>query len=83
MVTLPPTFTATKYPGYFWDVESLRLFSIKSGELKPMKITYPTRFNTYPTPGYRVSHKGRRRHLMLPDLMKLEVKDSEIGVNDV
>jgi len=83
MVKLPPTFTATKIPGYFWDVESLKLFSIKSGELKPMKMSHPSRFNHFRPPHYRVSHHGARRLLFQHALMKLKVEDSEIGVNDV
>jgi len=38
MVTLPPEFTATKFPGYFWNIEDKQLYSIKvGGVLKPLK----------------------------------------------
>jgi hypothetical protein len=77
MVTLPPTFTATRFPGYFWDVESLTLYSIKSGVLLEMKPVVPNYFNDHRA-GYRISNKGQRKFMSLNYLMKLEVKDSVI-----
>lgn len=79
MVTLPPNFTATKFPGYFWNVEDQQLYSIKiHGVLRPLKIIQPNNFNMLPRPAYRVSVKGRRRLLFLDDLKKLTLEDSEV-----
>lgn len=79
MVTLPPPFTATKYPGYFWNIEEKKLYSIKqSGELKELKMQNPNRWNHIPMPGYIVSFKGRRKYLAIGYLNKLVLEDSEI-----
>lgn len=37
-VKFPTGFVQTVYPGYFWHPESSRLFSIKSGVLKPLSL---------------------------------------------
>jgi len=84
MVRLPRTFTATKIPGYFWDVDTMALFSIKiGGELRQLTLSEPNYWNRLHEAAYRVSHKGRRRNLYISYLEKLEVKDSEIGVRYV
>ena len=67
-VTLPPNLRAIeKYPGYFWDIVDHKLYSIKGGQLKPMKlITWKGRQNINlwgMLPYYCISHKGRRRYL--------------------
>jgi hypothetical protein len=81
MVTLPPPFTATKYPGYFWHTEEKKLYSIKmSGELSELKKVFPNYFNHLPMPGYTVSFKGRRKYLSIDYLNKLTLEDSEINV---
>ena len=83
MVTLPPEFTATKYPGYFWNVKTQTLYSLKvGGVLREMKITHPNFFNKY-FHGYRVCHKGYRRNLSIDYLEKLEIKDSRIPIKEV
>lgn len=84
MVTLPPNFTAIKYPGYFWDVDNKKLYSIKiTGELREMKVLKPNRWSHRARlyfPYYVVSYKGHRRYLLVSDLEKLTIKDSEIRV---
>ncbi len=80
MVTLPPPFTATKFPGYFWNVETKKLYSLKvCGELREMHtLNYPNRFNRLTQPCYGVSHRGVRKSLPLAYLHKLKIEDSEI-----
>jgi len=81
MITLPKEFTATKYPGYFWNVKTQTLYSIKiSGELREMQLTKPNYWNSWPCAGYRISHKGRRRTMLVSYLEKLESTDSEIPI---
>ena len=83
MVTLPKGFTATRFPGYFWDTNSQQLFSIKiDGVLKPLKPVFPNRFNHLNAPGYRVSHKGVRKFMSLLYLKNLSIKDSEIPLKE-
>ena len=83
MVTLPETFTATKYPGYFWDTKGEMLYSLKTGGvLRPMKMTYPNRWNNARLPYYGVSHEGKRRWLTITYLKSLKLEDSEIPVRE-
>lgn len=71
MVTLPPEFVATKYPGYFWNVSDKKLYSCKvTGELRPLAFCKPNRWN-HGFAGYRVSVNGQHRYLMLDRLLKL------------
>ncbi len=81
MVTLPPNFMATKFPGYFWNVESKQLFSIKvGGVLRPLKLTKPSYWNKLWCPAYRISVQGVDRWLTTDYLNKLQYRDSTIGV---
>jgi hypothetical protein len=61
MVVFPKEFVAIKYPGYFWNTEDKRLYSIKvTGELRPLylKPAYMSH-----SKGYAVSVKGKKRFL--------------------
>ncbi len=79
MITLPPQFTATKYPGYFWNTETRTLYSIKiTGELREIQKIHPNSFNFIRESGYRISHKGHRKFMPMSYLMELPIKDSEI-----
>ncbi len=81
MVTLPPEFTATRYPGYFWNIKTQKLFSLKvSGELRELKLIRPNHWNGWKDPGYRVSHEGVRKVMSLPYLQTLKLKDSKIKI---
>lgn len=81
-VKLPQEFAATKYPGYFWNVEKKELYSIKiDGILKPLKKIFPNSFNILREPGYRVSVRGHRKFLPMSYLQKLRVECSEIPTN--
>lgn len=81
MVTLPPEFVATKFPGYFWNYSTMKLYSIKiSGELKPLKYTKPDYFNRWQCGGYRVSVNGRKRVLLDDYLHYIEPSDSQVQI---
>lgn len=78
MVSLPTEFTATKYPGYFWNLKDSQLYSLKvSGVLRPLKRTYPTEWNQFKT-GYKISVNGQRKFLDILYLKKLVTKNSII-----
>ncbi len=71
MITFPPEFVTTKYPGYFWNTVTKRLFSIKvSGELRELQFQKANRWNNH-REGYRVSVKGEKRILTLEYLKTL------------
>jgi len=97
VVTLPPEFTATMYPGYFWNTDEKRLYSIKvSGELRPlvsqslskmMRLLYKhpelkELYNRGCRVFYNVSVKGRRRILTDLYLQTLEPADSVVPVRN-
>ena len=76
MVTLPPEFIATKYPGYFWNSTDQGLYSVKvTGVLTPLARRGPTFFTKYKT-GWQVSVNGQRRWLDFTDLVKLKPKNT-------
>lgn len=78
MVTLPLQFVATKYPGYFWNVDTQTLFTMKvTGILRQLKKTKGCYFNNY-FEGYVVSSLGCRRYLKDSYLKALVVQDSEV-----
>jgi len=84
MVTLPKDFVATRYPGYFWNVEERKLYTLKvTGELRPMAFHkggffFGTKFE----PGYQISVKGRKRRYTMEYLGSLKATNNieEIGV---
>ncbi len=88
MITLPKQLTATKYPGYFWDTEEHKLYSIKvGGVLKHLKIIDFYRAQRFMFGAwrldcdkwmYQVSVKGRKRYLTDRYLLSLTLEDSEI-----
>ena len=70
MVQFPPEYIQlTRYPGYYWNTKEKRLFSIKSGILKQIKLekAYKGYIRGYgyvdAEPGYRISVEGQRRKL--------------------
>lgn len=78
MVTLPTEFVAISIPGYFWNLRTKTLFSIKvTGTLKELLKPYPCKYNNYHN-GYIVSHKGLRRYIQADYLNKLVATNSEI-----
>ena len=79
MVKFPKEFVAIKYPGYFWNLNEQKLYSIKiSGMLHPLSGPYtPNVFNNFTT-GYTVSVKGRKRIVDIEYLKNLKPADSVI-----
>jgi hypothetical protein len=79
MIKFPVGLTPTKYPGYFWHVAEQKLYSIKvGGVLRPIKLSYPSKFNKLQTPAYQVSHKGNRVLLSLIYLRRMATRDHTI-----
>lgn len=78
MITLPAPYIATRYPGYFWNIETRTLYSLKvGGVLKELRSNYASKWNNW-TPSYSISHHGERRHMTLRYLNKLRLVDSVI-----
>jgi hypothetical protein len=70
MITFPPEYVATKYPGYFWNTKTDKLYSIKvTGALRPMAFRSANYW--HPEAGYQVSVNGKKRFLRLDYLRKL------------
>lgn len=92
MITLPEKLTAIKYPGYFWDTENHKLYSVKiDGILKPIKRSTIWNMRRYCPYGwndfadnwvYRVSVQGKRKYLSDKYLLSLEIEDSEFPIKD-
>ncbi len=92
MIYLPSTLTPVpRYPGYFWDVKSHKMFSLKmGGELREMKErrVHPILLQRGYWRGrlkvgdryYQLSRNGRRRIMLVRDLKKLELVDYDIPV---
>jgi hypothetical protein len=92
MVTMPSEFVATKFPGYFWNVVTRKLYSVKvTGELKELKDSYIGDLyygywrKRFPLQrGYRISHQGQRHWLDETSyLSKLKREDSVFPVAGV
>lgn len=75
MITFPPEFVTTKFPGYFWNTRNETLYTIKvTGELRPLQYRPGNRWNHFQA-GYQVSVKGRRRVLKLDYLKTLQSQE--------
>jgi hypothetical protein len=91
MIKFPATLTPVpKLPGYFWDVNSHKLYSIKiAGILRELKLQrfHPSfRYNrgTRLKPGdlyYALSHLGRRQYMPVSTLKKLKLLDYTMPVH--
>lgn len=89
MITFPDGFIAIKYPGYFWHPESLTLYSLKSGVMKPlclnkcMGVKEGGRVRLVYTYNFAVSVKGRSFRLSrtLLKLGRYHSKKQEIQVS--
>lgn len=92
MITFPQDFTATKYPGYFWNIKEEELYSVKiGGVLKPLKRKDVWQIKQFSPYGwridadnwvYRVSVQGKRKYLSDKYLLSLEIEDSEFPIKD-
>ena len=74
MITLPPPFVAARYPGYFWNTDDQKLYSLKvAGTLRPMKLYhFGWDQGSFPFVHYRVSVEGKTRSIPLYELEKLQ-----------
>ena len=80
MVTLPREFVATKYPGYFWNINNNQLYSVKvTGMLKPLVKQPPNPFNHFAN-GYRVSVNGNNRFLSMDYLAGLKPRPTKFPI---
>lgn len=92
MIYFPATLTPVpNYPGYFWDVESHKIYSLKVGgvlrELKRKRV-HPAMFNYGNwhgriAPGdlyYSLSKNGRSRVMLVKDLKRLELVHYDMPV---
>ena len=97
LVSFPPEFIATAFPGYFFNVDDEKLYSMKiDGVLKPLKFQTPNQFNhiwRHPVKlrggsevnskgGYYISVKGRRKFYAIEKLKDLEHVASVIPVRE-
>lgn len=85
MVTLPLPFVATKFPGYFWNLDTQALSSLKvGGVLRELRLKKGNHFNHMPwgTKFYEVYHQGHRKILTVQSLEKLTAADSVIPVQE-
>lgn len=94
MIKFPQTLTPVpKQTGYFWDVESHKIYSLKIGgvlkELSKSKLHYKAywhpnfRNHTGAKIGdefYNLSQEGKPRKFFVKDLMKLKLTDYDIPV---
>lgn len=79
MIIFPNNFIQLdNFPGYYYNVEFNKLYSCKSGVLKPLMVyTSPGRWNNwYNKPYYKISVKGVRRSITVERLMKLQYPPS-------
>ncbi len=58
MVKFPDGFVQLVYPGYFWHPESERVFSLKSGLLKPLALNKVRWQRTYRCYGHLVKEQN-------------------------
>lgn len=93
MISFPKDFTATKYPGYFWNVKEKELYSMKvDGILKPLKRQSFYKLQSFSRYAwridcdkwlYQVSVKGCKKYLTDTYLLALELEDSQVPVKEV
>lgn len=83
MVSLPKEFVATKFAGYFYNLNDKKVYSIKSGILKPLKISLANNWNKMPDAFYDVSVFGVRRCLTIKYLETLVPNNSKIPVAEL
>lgn len=81
MIKFPDEFVATQYPGYFWNVNNRRLYTIKvSGVLQPLRQYSANRWQNQPGEHYRISHQGKRQILLVANLARLRIQDQTVPV---
>ena len=77
MITFPPEYVKIKYPGYFWNVNTQQLYSIKSGKVKPLKLNSGNWLSRTTGrvigPHYQVSVEGVKRYILIEKLKQLAI----------
>lgn len=82
-VKFPPGFVQISYPGYFWNPETEKLYSIKSGILKPLVLNKfrgvkeDGRVSLKFDPNFAVSVKGRSIRLSKRELKLGRFRDDK------
>ena len=77
MVTLPKQFIAIRYPGYFWNTDDEKLYSVKiTGALKTLALNngWDYALSRRCEPCYNVSVNGRKQRIFLSELKTLKPK---------
>ncbi len=90
MIKFPATLTPVpKLPGYFWDVEKHKMYSIKVGgvlrELKVQRQVGYFGYNRFSRVKFRelyydLSHQGMSHRISVRELKKLEIVDYDVPV---
>lgn len=71
MVRLPSHLSATKFPGYFFDLEKKILYTMKmTGVLRPLPVKKRNHFNNLMTFGWTISHKGRNMNIPVEQFIR-------------
>ena len=91
MIVFPPEFVKTRFPGYFFNVDTKVLYSIKgTGELRPLKKHsgfrgYHRFLHRYVDvlPGYVISVNGCKRRVTDKYLDSLIRTTNELQIVDV
>jgi hypothetical protein len=89
MIYFPATLTPVPHsPGYFWDVKTHKLFSLKvGGELRELQCRklwggaarhFPNRHKG--ALHYQITRNGRRSYLFVENLKQLELVEYDIPV---
>jgi hypothetical protein len=93
MITLPKPFaTVPSCPGYFWNTENHKLYSIKmAGELRELKMNkvnswtfkrmYRSKAARFGDEYYTLSVQGKPRCRLVKKLKKLKCVDYEIPMH--
>lgn len=80
MITFPPEFVATRFPGYFWNVSEKKLYSIKvSGVLRPLVRRKKNKWYHWGD-HYTVSVEGKKRYMSADRLEKLTPRPQVVPV---
>jgi len=97
MITLPKEFVATKFPGYFFNREDDKLYSLKiDGVLKPLKFYQPNQWNhlwrysfklesgesVTTKGGFYVSFHGMRKFYPIERLKEIKEHNATIPVKE-
>jgi len=82
MINIPKSFVALKYPGYFWNTEENKLYSMKvQGILRPLRLNKGGMYQGQVfEDAYRISVNGFRKYITPDQIQKIILKNSVIPV---